>query len=490
MPEVLKMDETMQEYLSDESRRTGKADSISFPESESDIIEVMKEMYGKGTAVTVQGSLTGITGGGVPDEGHILNTSKMKGLTETGNQNTVKVQPGLLLEEFNSGYCRDRNMFFPPDPTEKTASFGGMAANDASGARSFRYGSVRKYIKSLRMVLADGDVMAVNRGDKCNGRSFKAVTEGGRKIEGNLPSYTMPAVKNAAGYHVEDDMDLIDLFIGSEGTLGIISEIEISLLKMPRAVWGITAFFYSEQEALEFVHKLRKVLRPCAIEYLDGASLELIGKASGEQQSNDIPVPCSRFESAVYMEFHGDGDEQIMTDVEGMMKILVDCGSDPETAWTVTDERGLEKSRLFRHAVPEQINSIIGRRQKESLQFTKLGTDMAVPDRYLEEMMGAYRTGLGRTSLESAVFGHIGDNHLHVNIIPGSMEEYHKGTQLCLEWARKAVSMGGTVSAEHGTGKIKKQLLSEMYGEQGIREIKGLKQLFDPNMILGRGNLF
>jgi D-lactate dehydrogenase (cytochrome) len=155
-----------------------------------------------------------------------------------------------------------------------------------------------------------------------------------------------------------------------------------------------------------------------------------------------------------------------------------------------SDERELERLKKFRHSAPEAVNLRIDEKRKKEPQLTKLGTDLAVPDSRLQDVMAMYHRDLDASGLEFVMFGHIGNNHIHVNIIPNTLAEYQTGKELYLKWAHAVVEMGGTVSAEHGVGKLKTALLREMYGEKGIGEMRSVKELFDPDNLLGRGNLF
>ena len=149
-----------------------------------------------------------------------------------------------------------------------------------------------------------------------------------------------------------------------------------------------------------------------------------------------------------------------------------------------------EKQQFFRHAVPESTNMLIDERKKIDPVITKLGADMSVPDQYLREVVSLYRRTLQEYNLESATWGHIGNNHLHVNILPRNGDDYRKGKELYSHWAQTVTKMGGAVSAEHGVGKLKRDFLTVMYGEEHIREMARLKKQFDPEFLLGRGNLF
>jgi D-lactate dehydrogenase (cytochrome) len=169
---------------------------------------------------------------------------------------------------------------------------------------------------------------------------------------------------------------------------------------------------------------------------------------------------------------------------------MVECGGNEDAAWLASSARELEKLKAFRHAVPEAVNLVIDNRRKENSELTKLGTDMAVPDNALERITEIYSADLQEHKLDYVMFGHIGDNHIHVNVLPRNMSEYAVGKELYLTWAREVIRLGGSVSAEHGIGKLKSVFLREMFGEQGIAEMQAVRRVFDPKSILNRGNLF
>ena len=154
-----------------------------------------------------------------------------------------------------------------------------------------------------------------------------------------------------------------------------------------------------------------------------------------------------------------------------------------------TEPREHERLRLFRHAVPEAVNLRIARIQRDCPDITKLGTDMAVPDEHLDGMLALYRKRLEAEGLEYVIFGHIADNHLHVNILPHTEDEYARGKEIYKGFAQEAVARGGTVSAEHGIGKLKTFLLPLLYGEEGVEEMRRVKRLFDPGGRLNPGTL-
>jgi len=472
-------------FLHDESRQSGTAGRIAFPETEADVIELLRNAD---ETITIQGALTGITAAAVPRGGTILNLSRMNRIGDVCDR-IATVEPGALLCDIQEA-VGERGLFFPPDPTETSASIGGMAACNASGARSFFYGATRNWISAIRVVLADGSVLYLRRGEQvAAGRWFSLTTESGRIIEGTLPSYKMPAVKSAAGYFVRDDMDLIDLFIGAEGTLGVIIKLELKLLEKPALRVGLTAFLPSEEAALKFVRVFRESeVRPVAIEFFNHDALDLLRAA--RDCFEEIPELKPHVHTAVYLEFYGAESAGLEERAGQVFDTLLALGGGEDDCWFAESEKELEQLKAFRHAVPEAVNLQIDERRKKTSGLTKLGTDMSVPDSELEAVMTLYREGLEAAGLESVIFGHIGNNHVHVNILPRDLDEYEKGKQLYLSWADQVVAMGGSVSAEHGIGKIKVSFLRRMIGEVGLEEMRGLKARFDPKGVFNVGTLF
>ncbi|MFB3906213.1 MAG: FAD-binding oxidoreductase [Acidobacteriota bacterium] len=493
-----RVEQDFPDYLHDESRHVGWAESISFPASARDIRDHLAYARSKQEPVTIQGARTGVTAGAVPEGGHILSLSRMKEIVSLrrGTTASIVVQPGLSLAELRTTVREETGgkWFFPPDPTETSASVGGMIACNASGARSFYYGSFRRYVSRLRVMLIDGSVLVLQRGvNRSKDRSFEIATESGRTLRGLLPSYRLPSVKNASGYHVQDEMDLVDLLVGSEGTLGIVFEAELRLIPNPPVQFALLAFLPSEKWALATVRQVREqaLAQPgrgglVAIEFFDRAALDLV-RAGPATVQLDLPE-CGG--PALYFEYHGDGEDFLEKRVTELGQRLESGGVDLDNAWLAASEKEMERLKAFRHAIPEAVNRIIGERKNSAPEITKLGTDLAVPDQHLEEMMTTYREGLEQLGLEHVIFGHIGNNHLHVNILPKSADEYQAGRRLYREWTQAAVRLGGTISAEHGVGKLKREMLEEMYGSTAIEEMRQLKRLFDPPGLLNRGNLF
>jgi len=516
------------EYLRDESRQIGTAESIIFPKTEEEIIASVKECALKNIPITTQGARTGLAASAVPFGGHIINLSRMNDIigasyNEGQDRFFLRVQPGVLLaeirkhllnksfitanwdeESINSlNHLEKNEWFYSTDPTEISASIGGMAACNASGAKSFRYGSTRDHVESIRVVLSGGDVLSLKRGQVCaeNGK-FSLVTESGRIISGELPKYEMPNVKkNTSGYYNKPNMDMIDLFIGSDGTLGIITEIEIELNRTQQSNWGVTIFMPDEDKCLDLVRALRgeKIfdhmspmkIKPSAIEFFSNKALEMLRH---QQKTNpafsSIQEIKESYHTAVYTEIEGDSDEEIWQAIEELGNVIAKLGGDEDATWVANNPTSLEKLHNFRHACPECVNMQIDEAKKTDARITKLGTDMSVSDEKLKEVMKMYNDDIEKNNLHAVIFGHVGNNHLHVNIIPRNIDEYKKGKNLFLLWAEKVADMGGAVSAEHGVGKLKVPFLQKMYNQEELNEMRILKELFDPEQLFNRETIF
>ena len=515
---IHEMTEKYADYLRDESRSAGHAQSISFPKNEAEVICILRDLQASATPITVQGSRTGLAAGAVPYGGHILNLTRMNAVISLRHGSDgyfyVRVQPGLVLSNLRKmleskklalsdtgaqaqpdhrAFLAAGEQFFPTDPTESSATIGGMVACNASGARSYMYGPVRPYIEALRIVLCDGQTLALRRGlNFASGRSLSLTTEQGQNLIIPLPGYIMPNTKNASGYYVENDMDAIDLFIGSEGSLGVITEIELKLLPLPAVIWGVTCFCEQEKPAIDLVIAVREQLdRIASIEYFDADALAVLRRQKEHSPVfAQLPDIQERFAAAVYFELHCASEEEAYVRLFAIGDLLHKAGENPENTWVARTAADIDQLIFLRHAVPEAVNMLIDMRKKEDSSITKLGTDMSVPDQHLHYIMSMYRSMLAKQGLQSAIWGHIGNNHLHVNILPANGEDFRKGKELYREWSRLITDLGGTVSAEHGVGKLKADYLAIMYGEENIAAMAAAKAALDPLAILGSGNLF
>ena len=476
------------DYLRDESRRVGRADRIAFPRTETDVLAALAEARAAKLPVTTQGARTGVTGGAVPEGGLILNLAHMDQIAVAGE--TLRVEPGATLAAIRAAV--PPHLYFAPDPTEPSASIGGMISCNSSGALSFLHGPTRNHVLGLRVALLDGTVVDLRRGrDKTSGLRFQLGS-----VSGELPPLRRPAVKNAAGYFVDPDMDLVDLFVGAEGTLGVVTEATLRLLPAPGAVWGLMAFLPSTAAVVGFVDALRQTPRDgpaqlAALEYFDARCLAFLDEHADELASKGIAVPALPDGAAcVYAEWHAPDAAAAETAVMAAAERLPEFGGDPDVSILADNPHDLEKLKLFRHAVPEMVNSAIDERRKIHPGLVKLGTDMSVPDARLADVLALYEKDLAASGLEHLIFGHIGANHLHVNVLPRHPADYDAGRALYARWAAQVIAWGGSISAEHGIGKLKRDLFRQMAGDAALAQMRALKKLFDPDGLLNPGTLF
>lgn len=484
--------EDLQNYLTDASNMPGGyADKLFVPESTEQISDILREANERRIPVTVSGARTGTVGGAIPFGGYVVSLEKLNKIKMIDREAmTATVEPGVILGDFQKA-AEAQGLFHPPDPTEWSCQIGGTVATNASGARSFKYGATREFVTGLKIILADGDELDLRRGEavSSDGETISLTTATGRRIDAKLPTYTRPEVrKNVSGFYNARPLDAIDLFIGSEGTLGVITEIELSLLPKPEGFFSGIVFFVKEGDLLAFVYEARAAsfanrkshiansVDATLIEYFDDRALKFI--------SEKFPETPSNMAGAIFFEQETTAENEDSL-FEQWNSLLEKHNADTERSWFTTNEQDREKMREFRHVLPVTVNErVVKSKQK------KIGTDMAVPDANFPAFLKFYKDTLNASGLEYVIFGHVGDCHLHANMLPATADEAERARHIYGRCIAQAIMLGGCVSAEHGIGKLKRKYLDAMMGERYLNEMAELKRAFDPNGILGRGNMF
>jgi D-lactate dehydrogenase (cytochrome) len=479
----------IQSFLSDASYiREGHADRVVLPETIEEVSAILASANRDRVPVTISGAGTGTVGGRVAFGGIVLATDRLNQIETIDAQHSRAVaQPGVILSDLQSAVERE-GLLYPPDPTERGCFLGGNIATNASGARTFKYGPTRKYIERLKIVLADGEVIDVRRGDvRASGKQLH-VPLTSRTIDLLLPGFEMPHTrKNAAGYFVAPDMDLIDLFIGSEGTLGVVVEIEVRLLPKPSGLLSGVVFFALESDVLSFVREARTLSlghrSAAAVAEVDARALEFFDKESLDFLRQRYPNVPKDAVGAIFFE------QETTTETEDALLTqwmdLLEKHHANSDSWFATNEPDQIKLREFRHQLPVLMNEWFAKYKQR-----KVSTDMSVPDEAFAGMFELYQRMLKQSGLRYTIFGHIGDNHVHVNILPRNDDEGARARELYVQYLKHAASVGGTLSAEHGVGKLKREYLKLFYTDEQLREMAAVKRAFDPNGILGRGNIF
>jgi len=465
--------QTIAPYLKDASNFSGGfADEVIIPESTGELVEFLQTNR---HPVTVAGAGTGLTASRIPNAGAIVSLERFNTIGPIANAE-IDVGPAVSLADLQNHLKQTSAYFYPPNPTETLASFGGMAATNASGSRSYKFGVTRDYVLSADIVLVNGKTVTLARG---NSIANPLVLDDGTEIVFPDIRYSSPQCKNAAGYFVQPGMDWLDLFIGSDGTLGLFTRIRLKLLPRPEDFVSGILFFDREESCWGLVEKIRSLgsteISPCSLEYFDNFSLKKLKK-------NHANIPAGA-QAALFFEQYVIKKENYDSTLDSWFEFLTREDISLDDSWFAQNAKDVQRFHDFRHDIPVLINE-----ENSRLGRVKIGTDMAVPDKYFMDMMRFYRKQLSESGLEFVIFGHMGDNHLHINLLPNS-QEMDRAKSIYDILVDQILKWGGTVSAEHGVGKLKKSYFAKMAGRQAIEDLRKIKHAFDPDDRLGAGNI-
>ena len=460
-------------YLRDASNFSGgSAVEVIIPEDAAELVSFLKTNDGP---ITIAGAGTGVTASRIPLSGKVVSLERLNHIGKIDNL-AVRVGPAVTLADLQN-ILLETPWFYPPNPTEALASIGGTLSTNASGPRSYKYGATRDFVLEAEVVLVDGRSVRIKRGQKITG---PLIWDDGARTCFPEINYVSPLCKNTAGYFIQPGMDWLDLFIGSDGTLGIFTDIVLKLANAPEGFLSGILFFKEEEPCWRLVENIRQGAKegiaPCSLEYFDKRSLEKLGPGFANLPSGSGAALF--FEQAVMDMREYDSHLEVWHEFLSDEDVLLD------DSWFSQGPGDLRKFHEFRHRLPLLVNE-----ENNRLGRVKLGTDMAVPDPYFMEMMRFYKDTLSACELDSVAFGHIGDNHLHINLLPAA-DEIDSARKVYDVLVDKILGWGGTVSAEHGIGKIKKEYFRRMVGDDALAEMREIKKLFDPGCLLGRGNLF
>jgi FAD/FMN-containing dehydrogenase len=428
-------------------------DLVARPESVDDVVELVRKAVSERISITCAGAQTSTTGASITDTGMLLSLRSLDRISAPDEKaRTIKVEPGALVGEIKRTAAA-AGLLFAPDPTsEEESTIGGAIACNASGARTFKYGATRRHVRALKVVMASGELLEFRRSD----------------LE-----------KNTVGYAFAHDP--IDWFIGSEGTLGIVVEAELSLLPLPRHVIGLAVLFRAEREALNFVIATRESLTVSArcIEYFDERAVEI---ARSTASAGTIPVDAR---AMVYVE------EEINDDLDSTLgrwlELIEEIAADFEPL-VFDGEARLREARKLRHSIPATMNER-GNKYRSS-GGRKVSTDWAVPYRKLPEAIQTARALVKNLGIEEPViYGHAGNGHPHQNFIARDARELTTIEGAVEETLKRVLALKGTVAAEHGIGKIKRRWLPLQMNALQISMMTAVKRELDPNGILAPGNI-
>jgi D-lactate dehydrogenase (cytochrome) len=499
-------------YLEDAAHFPGgHAAGVVEPRS---VIEVQEAVRRAGTVLAI-GAQSSLTGGATPMGELIVATSRMTRILErTGS--TITVEAGLTIAGLQAA-LGEEGAWFPPAPTYTGACVGGIVATNAAGAATFKYGSTRRWVEGLRVVLADGEELVLRRGQLVGRDGTLSIA--GRRVP--IPRYRMPAVdKVSAGYYTDPSLDAVDLFIGSEGTLGIVTAATLRVLPAAPLVAMALIPCLNEAQAIEVAGALRAAsldtrrtgdpagIDAAAIENMDRRCLDII-REDGAATKHDIILPRET-EALLLVQLElpaGTTADQAYDDIGVAMeddapdtpivrlcRMLADVGLLEVTELALPGDAGRMADLIgIREAVPAGVNYRVGRAQATvDPRIAKTAADMIVPFARFSEMNDIYRAGFAARGLDYAIWGHISDGNVHPNVIPRSYDDVLKGREAILEFGREVARLGGCPLAEHGVGRspIKQALLTQLYGSEGIDEMRAVKEVLDPEWKLAPGVIF
>ncbi len=416
--------------------------AVVFPKTTQEVAACMRLASEGGVPVVTRGSGTGLSGGSVPVPNClVMCLVDMNAILDVDARNlTLRAQSGVITQRIDEA-AAPHGLFYPPDPGSlRISTIGGNVAENSGGLRGLKYGVTRDYVMGLEAVLADGTVARF--GNAC--------------------------VKDVAGYSLKD------LFIGSEGTLGIITEVLLKLLPRPEARKTLLAVYDRMEDAAETVSAIiaSKII-PCTLEFLDRVTIECVEAYA----KIGLPTDC---EALLLMETDGH-PASVVQEAEKMQQLAAKHG-----ARSVRAARD-EAEALSLAAARRNAFSALAR-----VKPTTILEDVTVPRSELAKMVSFIAETASRLRLNVGTFGHMGDGNLHPTFLTNEtdaeeMERVHQGLEAIVE---KALELGGTITGEHGVGLAKKPWLRKQIGDSSYALLKQIKQTLDPKGLLNPGKIF
>ncbi|ADL13309.1 FAD-binding oxidoreductase [Acetohalobium arabaticum] len=410
------------------------------PETTEEVSEIMKLASERNIPVTPRGTGTGLCGGAVAMEGGILLlTTAMDEIIEIDEENlTAKVQPGVILMSF-AEKVNDLGFMYPPDPGEKSATLGGNVLTNAGGMRAVKYGVTRDYVLGMEIVLPNGEV--INTGGK--------------------------VVKNSSGYSIKD------LMVSSEGTLGIVTEITLKLIPLPKKQLTLLIPFDSLDEAIDTVPEIINAkIVPTGIEFMERevllAATDYLGKG----------FPETSAPAYLLLTFYGNDNEELEKKYEAAADVCLD--NDAYDVYIANTEERQDVIWDTRGALLEALKAVSHLDE----------CDVVVPRNRVAEFVKYTHKLEEKHDLRIRSFGHAGDGNLHIYTLKDDLDEetWHERNKAVMDdMYAKAREMKGQVSGEHGIAYAKKEYLHEDIGKTQVELMKGIKEVFDPQNILNPG---
>lgn len=494
----------------------GRADALFAPATEAQVAAILRDSV----AVLPIGAQSSLTGGATPMGETLLSTARLNTIELIG-VDTVRVQAGVTIAALDEA-LRQAGRYYPPAPTFTGAFVGGTVATNAAGAATFKYGTTRDWVTALTIVLPGGEVLDVDRGAaRASADGHFELRLSDRTVRLDVPRYRMPNLpKLSAGYFAAPDMDLIDLFIGAEGTLGVVTAVTLRVLPARPATCLALVTFPDRAAAVSVVGRLRDAAATTwrtrdphgvdvsAIEHMDARCLALLREDGLDRAAGVALRPGATIALLVTLELppgtradrafdeigRATDPDAPDTPLVRFCRLLAEAGVLDSVEIAVPGDRARADQLLkLREAVPAAVNQRVGRaKQTIDARIEKTAADMIVPFARLETLLDFYDAEFRRRGLDAAVWGHLSDGNVHPNVIPRSLADVESGKAAILDFGREAIRLGGAPLAEHGVGRnpVKQELLRAMYGDAGIDDMRRIKRAIDPEWKLAPGVLF
>ncbi|MCX8597312.1 MULTISPECIES: FAD-binding oxidoreductase [unclassified Gilliamella] len=430
---IVLADAIPQSYLTDGLKlKYGQADILVYPKTTEEVADVVKFANANNLNITTRGAGTNLVGSTIPNGGIILDLSLMNEIVELDKETfTITVQPGILLQDLQQ-FVEQYDLFYPPDPGAKTSTIGGNISTNAGGMRAVKYGVTRDYVQALEVVMADGSVLNI----------------GSKNVKDNT------------------GLTLKHLFIGSEGTLGIITQCTLKLIAKPKVSQTFVVGFNTIEQAIASITTILHTLTPTALEFVERKVAQWGEKYSGFQ----FPLPHSQAYLIIMLD--GLDQQSIEQQRKQLLVNLGDCDY-----FVAEDSNQASQIWTIRGSLVRAVEAVT---EQDPI-------DIVVPINRIADFIHFTKQLEAKTKVRMLAFGHAGDGNIHLCILRDDRDDKQWDTdlqQVHQALYQKCLELGGLPSAEHGIGTAKVSYYNDAIPKANRQLMHAIKQQFDPKNLL------
>ena len=476
-------------FATDSSNLPAHAEALCRPDGERQAAIILRAGMAAKIPITLSGGRSNLTGSATAEGGIVLSTAKLDEPKVVIDQENLQVTSpvNIILEELREKILEEtkKTLYYPVDPTSRgDAWVGGTIACNASGFTPGEIGATRDWVAGLDIILPNGLKISALRKQYVSENGEFILEDGEQKKSWPVPTYPRPDIKNASGPFSSPDgkIDLIDMFIGSEGLFGLVTGCILKLAPRPKEYLDLFFSLHDEERAIAFYQFLDKKL--------DGdfgilSAFEYFGVNSQSYMDHRERLFYGDNQVAIYLQIPID-EKSLDQEIELWFNRLLesDCDIDPEAILLLDNE---PKRRIFmesRHSMPANALEVIQKHETYTIM-----TDTVVPPEHFAKFLDYIHALLKTEGIDYLSFGHFGDCHLHFTLLP-EQKTLKRAAELYDLFIVKAVELGGVYSGEHGTGKRKRKDFMTLYNQAAIEQLKQCKAAIDPDFLINRGNVF